>query len=115
MRASSETPHHGGTDHGRSRAIPDAAVEVIPGKLYGLGGRVWLDGRVSWAPDEQAYQPINCYLLLGEDPILVDTGLPAHEREVIGQLRSVLPNNRSTAVFLSRAEWDCIGNLGAIM
>jgi hypothetical protein len=92
------------------------AVEIVPGRLFALGGVVPLDGRVSWvAADATGHLPINCYLLLGSaSALLIDTGACAHRAQVIDQLRSVLPAGSPLSVVLTRTELDCALNLPAI-
>jgi flavorubredoxin len=46
--------------------------------------------------------------------MLIDTGPASHEGTILAQLRACLPRQASLSVFLTRAEPDCIGNLGAI-
>jgi len=90
--------------------------EIVPGKLYALGGMVKLDGRVSWAPSNATgYQPINCYVLLEDAAaMIVDPGPALHEALVVRQLRALLPKECEVQVFLTRSEFDCVGNLGGI-
>jgi len=93
-----------------------AADELVPGRLYRVGGMVPLDGRVSWMPaDVRGYQPSNAYVLAGAgEPLLVDTGLAYHEELVLRQLACIVPPDREVKVFLTRGEMDCVSNLGAI-
>ena len=95
---------------------PDGSAEIIPGKLYVVGGTVELDGRVSWAPSHlKGFQPANCYVLVGGDAaLIVDPGLACHEHLVIRQLKTLLPETPELIIFLTRSELDCIGNLGGI-
>jgi hypothetical protein len=91
-------------------------LELVPGALYRLGGLVKLDGRISWAPREaRGYQPINCYLVVEPGmATLIDTGPAFHEAQVTEQLRRALPPQARLSVFLTRAEYEGIGNLGAV-
>jgi flavorubredoxin len=92
------------------------ALEILPGRLYALGGTVLLDGGISWAPATGHDQPVLCYLVVdGKQATLVDTGLSVHQSDILIQLKSILEADSSFSVFLSRAEFDCIGNLGALM
>lgn len=93
----------------------DEIIEIAHGVLFRLGGRELRDGRISWAPADGAYEPINCYLLLeGRRGLLIDTGVAAHEEVILEQLASLLPNDCQLSIFLTRAELDCMGNLSAI-
>jgi flavorubredoxin len=93
------------------------AIELVPGRLFALGGMIPLDGRVTWAPaTATGFQPAQCYLVLDPDrALLIDTGLKYHEVEVLGQLRELLPKGRRLSIFLTRSEFDCTGNFGAIV
>lgn len=92
------------------------AVEVVPGRLLRLGSVVELDGNISWSPPAvRGYQPVNSYLLIGdEDATLIDTGVAAHRGRLLEQLDLVLPKDKQLNVFLTRSEFDCIGNIAAI-
>ncbi len=90
-------------------------VELVEGRLYRLGGTAPRDGSISWAPADGSAEPINCYLLLeGDRAMLVDTGVAAHEEEIMRQLEKVMPLDCRLSIFLTRAELDCLGNLAAI-
>jgi len=97
---------------------PDApqAREIVPGKVYALGGSVRLDGRVSWAPEAADLgQACRCYVLIeGDSALLVDTGVPAHWPTIEPQLRALVAPGTSARVFLTRPELDCVANLPAI-
>lgn len=102
--------------HSSTVNVGHPALELVPGSLFVLGSTIELDGRVSWAPAEaRGYQRVNCYLLLeGDDALLVDTGVPVHQRIVIEQLRSLLPERARLSIFLTRPELDAVGNVAAI-
>jgi flavorubredoxin len=91
-------------------------VELVPRRLYAVGDTIELDGRVSWAsPDARGYQPVNAYLLLeGSSALLIDTGLSCHEEAVISQLEQLLPADCTFNLFLTRAAFECVGNLQAV-
>ena len=93
------------------------AVELLPERLYALGGPIPLDGRVTWAPAAATgFQPAQCYLALDPDgALMIDTGLKYHEAEILGQLRELLPKGRRLSMFLTRSEFDCTGNFGAVV
>jgi glyoxylase-like metal-dependent hydrolase (beta-lactamase superfamily II) len=59
------------------------ADEIVPGRIYRLGGFIELDGRISWAPEMPGrFTPNNCYTVMEADRVyLVDTGVAAH-REI---------------------------------
>jgi flavorubredoxin len=92
-------------------------LELVPGKLFALGGTIQLDGRVTWVPaDAHGWQPAQCYLALGGDSaLLIDTGLKHHEAAVLSQLHELLPRGTRLSIFLTRSEFDCTGNFGAVL
>lgn len=96
--------------------MSDGVSELVPDKLYMLGGAVEADGRVSWIRDNAPrYSRLSCYLLKDEDKsLLVDTGGAAHADEIMQGLVQVLPQGSRLDVFLTRAESDCLGNLGRV-
>jgi flavorubredoxin len=91
-------------------------VEISPGKLYGVGGSIPLDGRVSWAPpDATGFQPTLCYVLVSREiPLIVDPGLASVEEGVMDGLKSLIPEGAPVEIFLTRSHADSTGNLGAI-
>jgi flavorubredoxin len=96
-------------------SVSDPPVEVIPGRLHALGGTVVLDGKVSWSPANGRQQPALGYLVLGADvPILIDAGLKVHAAAFREQMRSLLAPGSRLSIFLTRAEYDCIGALDLI-
>jgi len=93
-----------------------SAAEVVPGRVYRLGGFIELDGRISWAPAIPGrFTPNNCYTVMEPDRVyLIDTGVAAHREIVISQLEALLPPDRPVTAFLTRSEYMCSGNLAAI-
>ena len=100
----------------RSRAGTTPADEIVPGRIYRLGGFIELDGRISWAPPIPGrFTPNNCYAVAEADRVyLIDTGVAAHREIVIDQLKGLLPPDRPVTAFLTRSEYMCSGNLAAI-
>lgn len=95
--------------------LVSAATEVIPGRLYVVGGTVPLDGQVTWAPADGSLQPVNAYLLRAEhDALLVDAGVALHADQIRAQLEGILPAGSRLSIFLTRAEYDCFGGLAAV-
>lgn len=90
-------------------------VELVPDRLYRLGGVVPIDGRLSWRPtDMRGHEPINAYLLLEESTaLLVGTGVRLHRQSIIDQVRSLL-GGRELQLYVGRNEADEIGNLAAL-
>lgn len=93
-----------------------APIEIVPGRIYRLGGSVKLNNNVSWVPAHvRGYQPQNCYLVVeGDRATLIDTGIAAHKHIITEQLLQVLPKGMPLTVFLTRSEYDCIGSLAEI-
>jgi flavorubredoxin len=91
-------------------------VELVPDRVFRIGGAIELDGRVSWAPtDARGLQPLNCYLVIENDEaLLIDTGPPCHRHNVVAQLRELIPHTATLSIFLTRPEYACVGNLGPI-
>jgi flavorubredoxin len=99
-----------------SGAATSTAVALVPDRLYAVGGTVPLDGRISWmSATDRGHQPVSGSLLTeGSSALLVDTGVALHEDDVIAQLGSILDPTTQLDVFFTRAELDCVGNLGRI-
>lgn len=98
-------------------ATAHAPLALHPGRLYALGASLPLDeGGLSWAPELPGRsQFVNAYLLLeGDRGLLVDTGVALHEEIILEQLAQVVPAGTTLTVFLTRAELDCLSNLGPI-
>jgi flavorubredoxin len=91
-------------------------VEIVPGSLVRLGAVIVLDGRVSWVPRAlRAYQHQHCYLVLEkEGATLIDTGSAVFAAEIVAQLKQALPAELPLTVFLTRAEYEGVGNVGAV-
>ncbi|MBJ3777015.1 oxygen-binding di-iron domain-containing protein [Acuticoccus mangrovi] len=91
-------------------------TEIVPGRIYRLGGTVALHDNVSWVPaGVRGYQPQNCYLVIEDETVtLIDTGIAAHRDLIVEQMLKVMPRDKPLTVFLTRSEYDCIGGLAAI-
>jgi flavorubredoxin len=78
-----------------------------------LGGTIALDGTASWAPPLPGrFQPVNSYVVqLPTESLRIDTGLAVHRDLFLRQMQSVVPRDRRFAVFLTRAEPECAGNV----
>ncbi|WP_193598281.1 hypothetical protein [Microbacterium sp. YJN-G] len=84
--------------------------------VHRIGGEIELDDRVSWCPPGvRASQPVSCYLIVGETGmLLVDTGIRAHEIEVLAALRELYDDALPLSMLLTRTEMECCLNLPAI-
>ncbi|MEX2290294.1 MAG: hypothetical protein WD794_08225 [Mycobacteriales bacterium] len=93
-----------------------ALVELVPDALYLLGSSIALDGRISWVPPEaRGWQPSNCYVLLDDGHCLVvDPGPAVLGDVVVEQLQQLLPAGSPVSIFVTRAEPDTTGGIGAI-
>jgi flavorubredoxin len=59
--------------------------------------------------------PVNAYLIGGDEPVLVDTGLPSERRELLEALESLVDLERLRWVFLTHEDPDHAGNLMAVL
>lgn len=98
------------------RAAVTGAHRLIGDRVHRLGASIVLDENVSWCPPgTRTIQPVNCYLIKGDNgSVLVDTGIRLHEAEIIQQLDSLLEQGERLAVVLTRTEMECCLNLPAI-
>ena len=72
---------------------------------------------MSWVPpNARGFQPHSTYLIDDGDgpPVIVDPGLSYLERPVVSSLQRLLADDAKPVVFLTRAQLDSIGNLGAL-
>lgn len=53
--------------------------------------------------------PINAYLLLGEHPVLIDTGLPAMRKQFSRQVEELLGGGDLRSIILTHADTDHVG------
>jgi flavorubredoxin len=89
-------------------------VEIVPSRLYVLGGRLQLGPEISWAPESAwgRWQPMNSYLLReGEEALLVDPGLGCFADLIVQQLGSILPTGSTLGLYVTRPEMDTFGCL----
>jgi flavorubredoxin len=92
-----------------------SVYELIPDRLYRVGCTVKAE-RLSWLPaDLQAFEPLNCYLLIdGDLAFFVDTGMAISE-PAVGLAMQEIVRERDIHVTFTRNEADCIGNLGFVL
>jgi glyoxylase-like metal-dependent hydrolase (beta-lactamase superfamily II) len=92
-------------------------VTLVPGRLHRLGGINELDGRLHvYPPTWTGWAPSNCYLL--ESPggaLLVDTGFPANEKQLLAQLRCVVGARPLAVIALRAADYSSLGNGAAVV
>lgn len=111
-----ETAHAAAQEETVSSGSAEDAVEVADGRLFRLGSAIELDGRISWAPKIPGrWTPHNNFIAMdGDRAYLLDTGVSAHRDQIIRQIKSVLAPDVPLTAFLTRSEFACAGNLGAI-
>lgn len=98
--------------------MADEGTPLVPGRLDALGATVAVDGRISWfAPGARGFATVNQYLLReGQDALLIDTGVPVHERTLLGQLERLLAAETRLSILHTRmVEFDSAGNSGAVL
>ncbi len=59
--------------------------------------------------------PVNAYLIGGDDPVLVDTGLPSEREQFLEALWSLVEPDALRWVFLTHEDPDHAGNLMAVL
>lgn len=93
-----------------------AAEILVNDRIFRLGGRVALDGRLSWAAKRPGrYQPLSGYVVKHSDrAFLLDTGVAAHREQVVQQFKGLVPKDLPMTAFLTRADYQCLGNLEAL-
>jgi hypothetical protein len=103
---------------GTERPIPDTIITLAKDRLYGLAHPFELDGRpVSTHPrGTQGYGQFNCYLVIeGDEALLIDTGMPAHEELVLSQLDHLLdPTTTLSLIALRGSDFASVSNSRAI-
>lgn len=95
---------------------PPRAETVLTDRVYRIGGHVALDGRLSWAAKRPGRsQPLSGYLVKYDDrAYLLDTGVTAHRQIVVPQFEGLLPKGFPVTAYLTRSDYQCIGNLEAL-
>jgi flavorubredoxin len=112
-----QSPHSSVTQSSQRSSEGGVPVhEIVPDRIYRLGGFIELDGRITWAPELPGrFTPNSCYTVMEDDRVyLIDTGVAAHRRIILDQLKSLLPPGKPVTAFLTRSEYTCSGNLAAI-
>ena len=94
-------------------AVEGHDVELVPERLYRLGGLISLRGTISWVPKAAVgHLPVNCYLLRENASwLLVDTGVPAHAAQIGEQLHRLVPSEEELQLYVTRIEPDVVSNL----
>jgi hypothetical protein len=90
-----------------------AAIEIVPGALYAVGGGVPPEISVSWIPAGlHGWMPVQCFVFRsGTDAVVMDCGLAAHTAEIEVGLVDVLSGAATPKLLVSRWEPDSMVNL----
>lgn len=67
------------------------------------------------APADDAFVPVNSLVILGEEPIVVDTGAPVHREHWLAQLHRLVDPEDIRWVFLSHEDGDHTGALDDVL
>ncbi len=81
-----------------SRPTPDVVAFTEAAEIPGLG-----------------YLPVNAYLLSGEQPVLIDTGLPVSRAELLDALWSYVDPEDLRWIYLTHPDRDHTGSLAAVL
>lgn len=110
-RSASSVPAANARSHEASPAL-----DLHHGRLWLLGGVTECSERISWLPPAATgWERLNAYLVLEPDrALLIDTGVAKHGADLLEQLASLI-GARPLDLYLTRFEFDCIGNVGEIM
>ena len=89
--------------------------ELVPDRLYRVGCTIDAK-RLSWLHEDlDAYEPINCYVVIDNDlAFFVDTGAAISEPAVRLAMQDIVGDKKTNVTF-TRNEAECIGNLGYIL
>lgn len=98
-------------------ALPASVIEVVPGRLYAIGGGIASDQSVSWFPDQTiGWMPMQCYCLVdGDKTLLLDCGLPAHSEDVMRGIEALTAGRAAPNLLISYWEPGAIGELPALV
>jgi flavorubredoxin len=93
-----------------------ARVERIGDDIFVLTDNVPVGADISWVESSATgFEPYNEYVIRSSDrALLIDTGVAIHQRSIMSSLVEIV-GERELAIFTTRIELDCIGNLGAIL
>jgi hypothetical protein len=82
-------------------------------RLSALSHPYAVDGRVSWhAPSARGWAPMHCYVLTEPGhALIVETGLAAHQDELMGELESAIGDRAPSLLVLRQGEFDSVFNL----
>lgn len=88
-------------------------VEIVPGRIWALGGYISTQPPRSWlAPESRGWLPVCCYALLdGEHFIPIDTGLVGHAESIRDGLSALVQGTSQRHIMLTRREPDTMMNM----
>jgi flavorubredoxin len=75
---------------------------------------LWVLGSSQASPGH-GHLPVNAFVLAGDRPVLVDTGLPDERESFMEALRQVVPVGGLASVFVTHEDPDHAGNLGEVL
>jgi hypothetical protein len=96
----------------------DTVIPLVPDRLFALAHPFQLDGRpVSTHPaSARGFSQFNCHLLVdGEQALLIDTGVAAHESLLFEQLDAILgPASTLSVLVLRLSDFSSVSNARAL-
>lgn len=97
----------------RSASLPNSVAEIVPGRLYAIGGAVPHSVSVSWIEKRTSgWTPVQCFVFLSDGKAMVmDCGLPAHTAAVSAGLDALLAASPPPRLLISRWEPDAMAAL----
>lgn len=94
------------------------SIEIVKGVLWSVGGSLAVNGdNTSWiGRGLSGKQRMGCFFLrdTNSSGVLIDTGPAILRSAVIDQVKQLVGRNGRLSVFLSRSEFESVGNLAAL-
>lgn len=102
-----------GTVRTRQATLPKSVVEIVPGRLFAVGGAVPHSTSVSWIEARSSgFTPVQCYVFRSaRSTMVMDCGLPIHAAEVGAGLDALLAGHPPPRLLISRWEPDAMAGL----
>ncbi len=97
----------------RSSAMPSVVTEIVPGRLFAIGGSIPGSPHPCWMPaDSDDWIPMQCYVIRsGATAVIMDTGTAVHRTEIRAGLTALLEDTSERVMLMTRREPDCSMNL----
>ena len=98
-------------------ALPASVTELVPDKLYAVGGSIPGTPHPCWMPvDSDGWIPLQCYVFRsGGTGIIVDTGTGIHRKQITAGLEALLSRTSRRELLMTRREPECSVNLDWIV